>query len=109
MSGILVSPRQLFCFFGDDFEIDKDDVDYAYDFNLGVSAGDEIKLTVTATGTTAGNAVIENVTTGKSVTKTFTSGQVQGDLCRTNAEWIVEDVRLCSIPFCCLNPSPLIQ
>lgn len=68
--------------------------DYAYDFDLTVSAGDEIKLTVTATSTTSGTAVIENVTTGKSVTETFTSSEVEGDLCRTNAEWIVEDVSL---------------
>lgn len=34
-------------------------------------------------------AVIKNTTKGKSVTHTFT-GQT-GDLCQTNAEWIVED------------------
>lgn len=64
--------------------------DYAYDFNLGVSAGDVIKLTVTATSTTSGTAVIENQTTGKTVSKSF-NGNVEGDLCLQNAEWIVED------------------
>ncbi|KUI65183.1 Aspergillopepsin-2 [Cytospora mali] len=64
--------------------------DYAYDFDLSVSAGDVIKMTVTATSDSSGKAVLENETTGKTVTKTF-SGDVEGDLCRTNAEWIVED------------------
>ncbi|ROW12203.1 hypothetical protein VMCG_00341 [Cytospora schulzeri] len=64
--------------------------DYAYDFDLSVSAGDSIKMTVTATSKTSGSAVIENQTTGKSVTKSF-SGNVDGDLCLENAEWIVED------------------
>lgn len=73
--------------------------DYAYDFDLTVSEGDVIKMSVTATSTTAGTAVLENQTTGKSVSKTF-SGNVEGALCQTNAEWIVEDV---SIPF--YNPN----
>lgn len=64
--------------------------DYAYDFSLDVSAGDVVKMTVTATSKTAGKAVIENQTTGKTVTKSF-NGNVQGDLCLENAEWIVED------------------
>ncbi|KAJ5638256.1 hypothetical protein N7490_008135 [Penicillium lividum] len=64
--------------------------DYAYDFDLTISAGNVIKVTVDATSKTAGTAVIENVTTGKSVTHTF-SGGVDGDLCEYNAEWIVED------------------
>lgn len=64
--------------------------DYAYDFSgITVSAGDEITMTVTATSKTAGSAVIENLTTGKTVTKTF-SGESNA-LCEYNAEWIVED------------------
>lgn len=47
-----------------------------------------ITLTVTATSTTAGTAVIENVSTGKTVSKSLTSTD---KLCQTNAEWIVED------------------
>lgn len=50
-------------------------------------------MTVTATSDTAGTATIENETTGKSVSKTF-SGNVESSLCRTDAEWIVEDVSL---------------
>lgn len=65
-----------------------------------MSEGDSIKMTVTATSDTAGTAVIENETTGTTVTKSF-SGNVEGDLCRTNAEWIVEDVS-------CLNLSPFL-
>ncbi|KAF2439903.1 hypothetical protein P171DRAFT_500727 [Karstenula rhodostoma CBS 690.94] len=64
--------------------------DYAYDFTgITVKAGDQIKMTVTATSTSAGSAVIQNLTTGKTVTKTF-SGETN-KLCQTNAEWIVED------------------
>lgn len=54
-------------------------------------------MTVTATSDTAGTATIENETTGKSVSKTF-SGNVEGSLCRTDAEWIVEDVSLSLSP-----------
>ncbi|KAH6654665.1 acid proteinase [Truncatella angustata] len=64
--------------------------DYAYTFSgITISAGDTVTMTVTATSTKAGSATIKNVTTGKSVTHTFTA---QTDaLCETNAEWIVED------------------
>lgn len=65
--------------------------DYAYDFSgITIAAGNVIKVTVDATSTTAGTATIENVSTGKSVTHTF-SGGVDGTLCEYNAEWIVED------------------
>jgi hypothetical protein len=65
--------------------------DYAYDFSgISISAGNVIKITVDATSKTAGTATIENVSTGKTVTHTFTGG-VDGDLCEYNAEWIVED------------------
>ncbi|KKY20475.1 putative glutamic protease eqolisin [Phaeomoniella chlamydospora] len=64
--------------------------DYAYDFSgITFSAGDVVKMTVTATSKSAGSAVLENVTTGKTVTHTF-SGE-SNTLCETNAEWIVED------------------
>ncbi|KAI1097238.1 peptidase A4 family-domain-containing protein [Jackrogersella minutella] len=64
--------------------------DYAYDFSgIPISAGDTITMTVTASSKSAGTAVIENVTTGKSVTHSF-SGESDA-LCETNAEWIVED------------------
>jgi len=62
--------------------------DYAYDFSLTVSAGDTIAISVASTSTKAGTAVIENVTTGKSVSKSLTSSYALGG---QNAEWIVED------------------
>lgn len=65
--------------------------DYAYDFSgITISAGDVIKVTVDASTDDSGTATIENVTTGKSVTHTF-SDVSDGDLCEYNAEWIVED------------------
>ncbi|KAF7717777.1 Aspergillopepsin-2 [Penicillium ucsense] len=65
--------------------------DYAYNFNgFSIAAGDVIKLTVDASSTTTGTATIENLSTGRSVTHTFNGG-VDGTLCETNAEWIVED------------------
>jgi len=60
---------------------------YSYDFSIAISAGDSIKITVTATSTTAGTAVIENSSTGTTVTHRF-SGEPA--LCGYNAEWIVE-------------------
>ena len=43
---------------------------------------------MTATSKTSGTAVIENLTTHKTVTKHLTSSSA---LCQQNAEWIVED------------------
>lgn len=59
-------------------------------------------MTVTATSKTAGSAVIENVTTGKTVTKTF-SGESDA-LCEYDAEWIVEDFEECEGSSCSLVP-----
>ncbi|KAF3763874.1 proteinase aspergillopepsin II, partial [Cryphonectria parasitica EP155] len=73
--------------------------DYAYDFDITIDAGDTVTMTVTATSTSKGTAVIENVTTGKSVTYSFTN--TEGDLCEYDAEWIVEDFEegLSLVPF----------
>lgn len=66
--------------------------DYAYDFSgITLAAGNTIKVTVTATSKTAGTAVIQNVSTGKSVTHSFSGEASEGSLCEYNAEWIVED------------------
>ena len=66
--------------------------DYSYDFSgISLSAGDTIKTTVTASSLTGGTAVVENVSTGESVTHTFRNEGSEGDLCEYNAEWIVED------------------
>ncbi|KAJ7491027.1 aspergillopepsin [Mycena latifolia] len=63
--------------------------DFAHDFTgITVSAGNTIKLTVTASSATAGTAIIQNVSTGQTVTKALTS---TARLCMENAEWIVED------------------
>ncbi|XDG08658.1 hypothetical protein ABKA04_008273 [Annulohypoxylon sp. FPYF3050] len=77
---------------GVDFTVKGSSVSYdaAYDFSgIPISAGDTITVTVTASSKSAGTAVVENVTTGKSVTHSF-SGESDA-LCETNAEWIVED------------------
>ncbi|KZO96225.1 hypothetical protein CALVIDRAFT_598533 [Calocera viscosa TUFC12733] len=63
--------------------------DYAYDFSgISFAAGNQVKVTVTATSTTSGTAVIENLTTGETVTEDITSSSA---LCEQDAEWIVED------------------
>jgi len=65
--------------------------DYAYDFSgISIAAGDTIKVTVTASSDTGGTAVVENVSSGTTVTHTF-SGESSDPLCEYNAEWIVED------------------
>ncbi|KAL3470312.1 peptidase A4 family-domain-containing protein [Aspergillus californicus] len=76
--------------------------DYAYDFSgITISAGDTIRVTVDAATLTSGTATIENLSTGQTVTHTFTGG-VDGDLCEYNAEWIVEDFESggSMVPFC---------
>ncbi|KAF8623304.1 hypothetical protein AX15_006430 [Amanita polypyramis BW_CC] len=74
--------------------------DYAHDFNgISIDAGDVIRLTVTASSTTSGTAVIENLTKSQTVSKNLTSSQA---LCGQNAEWIVEDYSSGGnlVPFC---------
>lgn len=62
--------------------------DYAYDFSgISFSVGASVKLTITATSTTSAVFVIQNLTTGTSVTKTVSSTT---KLCEANAEWILE-------------------
>jgi len=64
--------------------------DYAYDFSgISFSVGDTVTLGITATSTTAGRVTVENVSTGKSVSHSFS--RESAALCETNAEWIVED------------------
>ncbi|KIY46402.1 hypothetical protein FISHEDRAFT_47324 [Fistulina hepatica ATCC 64428] len=63
--------------------------DYAYDFSgISFSAGDVVTVTVTASSKTSGTAVIENTSTGETVSTTLSSSY---SLCEENAEWIVED------------------
>ncbi len=72
---------------------------FAHNFNLAINSGDVIKLTVTASSTTSGTAVIENLTSGQQVSKTLSSTHA---LCEQNAEWIVEDYEQGGslVPFC---------
>ncbi|KAI1846874.1 hypothetical protein JX265_004844 [Neoarthrinium moseri] len=64
--------------------------DYSHSFsNFAIKVGDKIRMEVDASSKKAGVATLENLTTGKKVTHTFTS--TPSTLCETNAEWIVED------------------
>ncbi|OHF04125.1 peptidase A4 family protein [Colletotrichum orchidophilum] len=63
--------------------------DYSYSFSgFSVHVGDQIKMTVDASSKTKGVATLQNLSTGKTVTHTFTN--TPSSLCETNAEWIVE-------------------
>ncbi|KAF8557512.1 hypothetical protein OG21DRAFT_1601614 [Imleria badia] len=71
----------------------------SYDFSgITISAGDVIKLTVTASSETSGTAEIENLFNGQTASKSLTSST---PLCRQNAEWVVEDyaVNNSAVPF----------
>lgn len=61
--------------------------------NFSVSAGHIVKMTVIAYGPTNGSAILDNLTTGQSVSHTFTSDETPANapLCQKSAEWIVED------------------
>ncbi|RAO66450.1 uncharacterized protein BHQ10_002462 [Talaromyces amestolkiae] len=66
--------------------------DYAYDFSgISISAGDVIAVSVVSSSSTAGTAVIENVTKGQTVSKKLTAPSSSAKLGGQNAEWIVED------------------
>lgn len=74
--------------------------DYAYTFSsISFSAGDSVRLTVTASTTTTGTATIENLSTNTTASQQITSSYA---LCEENAEWILEvyedDSGLDSIP-----------
>lgn len=57
--------------------------------NFPVAVGDQIQVTITATSTISGSAVLENVASGASVTRNWSN--VSPALCFDTAEWIVED------------------
>lgn len=66
--------------------------DYSHAFQgFDVSVGDQIKMSVDASNTTSGVAVLENLTTGNKVQHQFDSPP--STLCETDAEWIVEDFK----------------
>ncbi len=65
--------------------IPADSVDFK---GITFKAGDVVSMSVTATSKTAGTAMIENLTSGKTVSKSIKGTST---LCEENAEWIVED------------------
>ncbi|KAM6490352.1 Peptidase A4 family domain containing protein [Amanita muscaria] len=73
---------------------------YRYDSLIAIRAGDVIRLTVTASSTTSGTTLIENLTTGRSESQSLSNPS--HPLCLQNAEWIVEDPGLVGgmAPFC---------
>ena len=63
--------------------------DYAYDFSgITIAAGDTISVSLKTTSSKQGSVVLENVSTGQTVTKSLSSSSALGG---QNAEWIVED------------------
>lgn len=62
-----------------------------------------MQITVTAYSTTSGNAMVENLTRGQTVSQHVTSAYA---LCEQNAEWIVEDFQLDNslVPFANFTP-----
>ncbi|KAJ9254430.1 putative aspergillopepsin-2 precursor [Paecilomyces variotii] len=60
--------------------------------NFDVEAGDEIKVTVTATSNSTGYTILENLTEGTDVRHTWKTESPA--LCGATAEWIVEDFSL---------------
>jgi hypothetical protein len=61
--------------------------------NFEVSEGDDIRMTINAFGPSSGSAILDNLSTGQSVSHTFTSADAPPDapLCQKSVEWIVED------------------
>ncbi|KIL61648.1 hypothetical protein M378DRAFT_82298 [Amanita muscaria Koide BX008] len=72
------------------------DYPHFYSSPIAIRAGDIIRLTVTASSTTSGTTLIENLTTGQSESQSLSYPSYP--LCEQNAEWIVEDSSLA--PFC---------
>lgn len=60
----------------------------SYGFNMTISAGDVISVSVYAATSKSGSATIENISTGQLVSTELSSTYALGGL---NAEWIVED------------------
>ncbi|KAJ5388974.1 Aspergillopepsin-2 [Penicillium cataractarum] len=63
----------------------------AENFDLSLKAGDVIVATVQSSSPSEGVAIIENKSTGKSVTKSLSAPASTATLGGQNAEWIVED------------------
>jgi hypothetical protein len=63
----------------------------AENFDLGLTAGDVIVAKVESSSPSEGVAILENESTGQSVTKTLNAPSTSATLGGQNAEWIVED------------------
>ncbi|MCJ1475770.1 hypothetical protein MMC13_004434 [Lambiella insularis] len=64
----------------------------SFDFgNFPIAAGDVISMSVVASSSSAGTVTLENVSSGKSVSKALKAPSASADLAGKNAEWIVED------------------
>jgi len=77
---------------------------YAYNFDgITINVGDTIKMTVTAESTSSGTAIIDNLSTGRTVSHSFSGESSQ--LCQSDAEWIIEDFSSGSslVPFADFN------
>jgi hypothetical protein len=79
---------------------------------ISISEGDQIRMSVMATSTTSGSAVLQNLTTGQEVYQSF-SNVTAGLFCQTYAGFIVEDFIYCDsngnncgpIPFASFSPA----
>lgn len=63
----------------------------AENFNIDLMAGDVIVATVKSSSPSKGVAIIENKSTGQTVTKSLSAPSTSATLGGQNAEWIVED------------------
>ncbi|KIK57915.1 hypothetical protein GYMLUDRAFT_98354 [Collybiopsis luxurians FD-317 M1] len=87
---------------GVDFTVSKGQVSYSawYEWyaafavdvpSFQVSAGDQIRITLTTTTSTHGTVLLENLSTSQSFTKDVSAPNSSSALQGKNAEWIVED------------------
>jgi Peptidase A4 family len=58
-------------------------------WDIAISQGDLITVTIDTSSTTSGTATLENTSTGQTVTRTWSG--MSPALCLATAEWIVED------------------
>ncbi|OKL59163.1 hypothetical protein UA08_05814 [Talaromyces atroroseus] len=58
-------------------------------WDIAISQGDLITVTIDTSSTTSGTATLENTSTGQSVSRTWSG--MSPALCRVTAEWVVED------------------
>jgi Peptidase A4 family len=67
---------------------------YAIDFDTSAfsfTAGDEVSVSVTSSSSSKGKVVLNNLSTGQSVTQSVSAPDSSSTLGGQNAEWIVED------------------